>query len=159
MTNHLIAIIIIGAGATVVTDVWALIRRSWLGTPLPNFGLVGRWIAHMGKGTFRHDSIAAAAPIGGETSIGWVTHYLIGIAFAGLLIGIYGSGWLQQPRLIPALLVGVGTVAAPFLLMQPGMGAGIAASRTPHPARVRMQSLVTHAVFGLGLYLTGCLIS
>jgi hypothetical protein len=53
------------------------------------------------------------------------------------------------------LLVGIGTVAAPFLLMQPGMGAGMAASRTPAPNAARLQSLLTHAVFGLGLYLGG----
>jgi hypothetical protein len=44
-------------------------------------------------------------------------------------------------------------VAAPFFLMQPGMGAGIAASRTPRPAAARLHSLINHAVFGLGLYL------
>ena len=38
--------------------------------------------------------------------------------------------------------------------MQPGMGAGIAASRTPRPAAARVQSLLTHAIFGLGLYAT-----
>jgi hypothetical protein len=50
------------------------------------------------------------------------------------------------------LAVGIGTVAAPFLLMQPGMGAGLAARRSPRPAAARLHSLVTHAVFGLGLY-------
>jgi hypothetical protein len=50
------------------------------------------------------------------------------------------------------LIVGIGTVLAPFLLMQPGMGAGIAASRTPHPGTARIHSLVTHAIFGVGLY-------
>ena len=36
--------------------------------------------------------------------------------------------------------------------MEPGMGAGIAASRTPRPAASRLQSLVTHTIFGIGLY-------
>ena len=49
-------------------------------------------------------------------------------------------------------------MAAPFLIMQPGMGAGIAASRTPRPAAARMQSLVTHGVFGLGLYVAGWIV-
>jgi hypothetical protein len=44
-------------------------------------------------------------------------------------------------------------VAAPFLLLQPALGAGIAASRTPRPNVARRRSLVTHLVFGLGLYL------
>ena len=59
---------------------------------------------------------------------------------------------MARPTLGPALAVGIGTVAAPFFLMQPGMGAGIAASRTPRPNAARLQSLLTHAVFGLGLY-------
>lgn len=52
------------------------------------------------------------------------------------------------------MLVGVGTVAAPWLVMQPGLGAGIAASRTPNPAATRIRNLLTHAIYGLGLYLT-----
>jgi hypothetical protein len=113
----------------------------------------------MARGRFRHDSMAAVAPVRGERVIGWVAHYLIGIAFAALLPVVWGPGWIDAPTLAPALVVGIGTVAAPFLLMQPGMGAGIAASRTPRPAAARLQSLVTHTVFGFGLYATAWLTS
>ena len=150
--------LIIGIGATVLMDLWGLARKSLLGIAPPNYGLVGRWIAHMTRGRFRHESIAASSPVRSELIIGWTAHYLIGIAFAALLISICGAEWVRNPTLVPAIAVGVGTVAAPFLLMQPGMGAGIAASRTPDPAAARIQSLITHAVFGLGLYLTGWLI-
>jgi hypothetical protein len=57
------------------------------------------------------------------------------------------------------LIVGIGSVLAPFLLMQPGMGAGIAASRTARPGAARIQSLVTHTVFGVGLYAAGVIAS
>jgi hypothetical protein len=43
--------------------------------------------------------------------------------------------------------------------MQPAMGAGIAASRTPRPAAARIHSLVMHAVFGLGLFLAARVVS
>jgi hypothetical protein len=43
--------------------------------------------------------------------------------------------------------------------MQPGMGAGIAARRTPRPSAARFQSVVTHTIFGLGLYAAGWLTS
>jgi hypothetical protein len=109
----------------------------------------------MALGRFRHESIAASSPMRGEHIIGWTAHYLIGIAFAALLISVWGFEWVQHPTIGPAIAVGIGTVAAPFLIMQPGMGAGIAASRTPRPASARVQSLITHAVFGLGLYATG----
>ena len=147
--------LIIGIGATALTDVAAIARRSLLGIAAPNFGLVGRWIAYMPRGQFKHQSIAAAAPVHGERLIGWTAHYLIGIAFAAVLIAIGGRAWLEHPTLAPALFVGLATVAAPFLLMQPGMGAGIAGSRTPRPAATRLQSLITHTIFGLGLYVSG----
>jgi hypothetical protein len=153
--NHLLVTIFLGIGATAVMDLWGIVRKPLLGIALPNYGLVGRWIAHMTHGRFHHDSIVASAPVRGEHIIGWTAHYLIGIAFAALLVGIWGLSWIQHPTIGPALIVGIGTVAAPFLLMQPGMGAGIAASRTPCPASARTQSLITHAFFGLGLYAAG----
>jgi hypothetical protein len=42
-------------------------------------------------------------------------------------------------------------------VMQPAMGAGIAAGRTPRPWMARVHSVLTHGVFGLGLYVAGCL--
>ena len=145
----------IGAGATLATDLWAIGRGRLLGVPAPDWGLVGRWFGHMARGRFRHERIAAAEPVRGERVIGWTAHYLIGIAFAGVLLAICGLAWARQPTLAPALALGIAAVVAPFLLMQPGMGAGIAASRTPRPNSARLHSLVTHAVFGLGLYAAG----
>lgn len=153
--DYVACTIFTGAGATAVMDSWAIARRRLLGTPPPNYSLVGRWIAHMPRGRFRHDSIAAAPPVSGERLVGWSAHYLIGIAFAAILPALWGEAWFRDPAIGPALIVGLGTVAAPFLVMQPGMGAGIAASRTPRPAAARIQSLVTHAIFGLGLYAAG----
>jgi hypothetical protein len=141
-----------GAGATAVMDLWSIARRRLMGVPPPDYGLVGRWLAYMPRGRFRHERIAAAPAIKGERAIGWIAHYGTGIVFASILLGLWGLEWAHRPTLVPALIVGVVTVLAPFLLMQPGMGAGIAASRTPRPAAARMQSLLTHAIFGLGLY-------
>ena len=153
--NPVTCTIVIGLGATALMDLWGLARQPLLRIPSPDYAPVGRWLAHMVHGRFRHASIAAAPPARGERLLGWTAHYLIGIAFAAALVAVAGPSWLRQPTLAPAMLVGLATVAAPFLLMQPAMGAGIAASRTPRPAAARMQSLVTHAVFGLGLYLAG----
>jgi hypothetical protein len=49
-------------------------------------------------------------------------------------------------------------VAAGWFLLQPGLGLGVAASRLPHPNRVRALNLAAHVVFGLGLYATALLI-
>jgi hypothetical protein len=153
--DYLASTLVIGAGATAVTDLWAIVRKRLLGIPPPDYGLVGRWLAYLPRGRFRHDPIAATAPVPGERLIGWIGHYLIGIAFAALLLAIFGVEWARHPTIVPALVVGIGTVAAPFLLMQPGMGAGLAARRTPRPAAARLQSVIMHGVFGLVLYATG----
>jgi len=49
-------------------------------------------------------------------------------------------------------------VVFPFFIMQPLLGLGIAASRTPKPTQARLKSLGTHAVFGVGLYMYVCAI-
>jgi hypothetical protein len=153
--DYLLGALIIGVGATAATDIWGAIRKPLLGIPAPDYALVGRWIGWMPRGRFRHESIAATPAVRHERALGWAAHYLIGIAFAGVLLGVFGVAWIQAPTIVPALLVGIGTVAAPFLLMQPGMGAGIAARRTPRPGATRVQSLIMHGVFGVGLYGAG----
>jgi hypothetical protein len=120
---------------------------------MPDYALVGRWFGHLAKGRFRHESIAKATPVRGERSIGWAMHYLIGVAFAFVLLGFVGIEWLRNPTLLPAMVVGVGSVIAPLLVLQPGMGLGVAASRTPRPWVARLRSLINHAVFGAALYL------
>jgi hypothetical protein len=140
-------------------DIWTAARKQLLGIPALSYGLVGRWLAYLARGRFRHDRIAASPPVRGERLIGWTAHYLIGVAFAAMLLAIWGLDWARLPTIGPAVIIGIGSVAAPFLLMQPGMGAGIAASRTPRPAAARLQSLVTHGIFGLGLYAAGRVMS
>ncbi|MDP1625744.1 DUF2938 domain-containing protein [Parvibaculum sp.] len=149
----------IGVGATVVLDLWVLFATRVLGISGPDWAMVGRWIGHLPRGRFRHVSMAAALPVRGERLLGWSTHYAIGIAFAGFLLAIWGLDWARQPTLLPALIVGVLTVAAPFFILQPGMGAGIAASKTPKPNAARLRSLVSHTVFGIGLYVSTLLVA
>ena len=158
-TRTLLCALLIGTGATVVMDIWAIIRQRMLGVPPLDYRLVGRWLGHLLQGRVRHHPISGSAPIAGEHVIGWTAHYIIGIAFAGVLLAGWGLDWVCHPTIGPALIVGVGSVAAPFFVMQPAMGAGIAASRTPRPAAARLHSLVTHTVFGLGLYATALVIS
>lgn len=151
--NTLLFTLTVGIGATLLADVWGYARKPLLGVAPPDYRLVGRWFAHMRHGQFRHAAVSRSAAMPAEAVIGWTAHYAIGVAFAALLLAIGGREWMQRPTFVLALAVGLGTVAAPFLLLQPGMGAGIAASRTPNPAAARMQSVLLHGVFGIGLYL------
>lgn len=146
-------IALIGIGATAVMDVWLMLLKR-MGVQTLDFAFIGRWIGHLFRGTFVHESIRHARPIPGELMLGWLAHYAIGIAFAGLLVGIYGIGWTRTPSLLPAVLVGMGTVVAPLFVMQPAMGSGFAATKTPTPLKNCIRSVVNHTAFGLGLYLS-----
>ena len=144
---------VIGVGATVIMDVWALVLRRGFGVASLNLALLGRWIGHLARGTFKHERIANATPIRHERIIGWSAHYTIGVTFATVMLAIWGVEWLHAPTLMPPFIVSTLTLAAPFLVMQPAMGAGIASSRTPRPNLARLRSLATHTVYGVGLYL------
>jgi hypothetical protein len=151
--------ILIGVAATALIDLWALIARRAFGTASLDYALVGRWLGHMPAGQFTHASIAAAPRIRGERLLGWGAHYAIGVLFAGMLLAACGLDWARQPSPGAAIAFGILTVAAPFFVMQPGMGFGIAASKTPKPNVARLRSLATHTIFGLGLYASAFLLA
>jgi hypothetical protein len=151
--------VLVGLGATLVLDLWALLLKRGFNIPSLSYCLLGRWILHMPGGTFRHASIAAAAPQRHECPVGWVAHYLIGTGFALVFVALVSSTWLERPTLLPAVAFGVVTVLVPFFVMQPSLGLGIAASKTPNPNRARLKSLMTHTIFGVGLYLWAAVLS
>ncbi len=151
-TEFVLRSILIGAGATLTMDLWAAVLRRF-GVSSLNFALLGRWIGHIPKGRFIHPSIARTAAVRGELLIGWSAHYSIGVTFAALLVATFGLEWARAPTLLPALLIGGVTVLAPLLVLQPALGAGVASSKTANPVFNSVKSLVTHTVFGFGLFL------
>lgn len=142
-----------GVAGSALIDAWAFALRRTLGVQTLDYALLGRWIGHFRSGRFTHPHIAASPPVRGERPLGWLAHYSIGIAFALTLLAVQGVDWAKSPTLLPPLLFGLGTVAAPWLVMQPAFGAGIAGSRTANPLAGRLRNLSTHLVFGIGLYL------
>ena len=150
---RILVAIAIGLGATLLMDGWALFLRRAFDIASLNFCLLGRWLLHMPEGVFRHDSIAAASPKPRECTVGWIAHYTIGATLAVALV-LLAPSWLERPTLLPPLLWGLVTVVMPFFVLQPSFGLGIASSRTPQPARARLRSLMTHTVYGIGLYVS-----
>ena len=142
----------IGIGATLLMDLWNLSLKRALSIPSLDYRLLGRWLRHMPGGTFRHASISSAPERSFECAVGWIAHYTIGVVFALVFVVLTSGDWLARPTLLPALIYGMSTVVFPFFIMQPSLGFGIAASRTPNPTQARLKSLATHTVFGVGLY-------
>lgn len=153
MDEIVLRTLLVGIGATLGMDLWALLLKHVYGVTGLDYRLLGRWVGHLARGRISHDGIGRTAPIPAEAAVGWIAHYAIGVIFAAGLVAVWGAGWLQAPTPAPALITGLVTVAAPFLILQPAFGFGIAASRAPNPKQARLRSIATHLVFGAGLYL------
>ena len=141
-----------GVGGTLAMDIWARVLHRAAGQPLMNWAMPGRWLGHMAQGRLFHDDIAAAAPVPSELALGWALHYGVGIIYGIAFVLIAGPDWLAAPGFLPVWAFSLATIAAGWFLMQPGMGLGWAASRTPSPWTVRAMGLVAHTVFGLGMW-------
>ncbi len=159
MLDFLWRSLVIGIGGTGAMDLWALLLTAVFRLPLPNWGLVGRWFAHLARGTFFHRDINEAQTVPNEVALGWFAHYAIGIVYAGALIIFAGSAWVSNPTFLPAWILGMVTVGAGWFILQPGMGAGWAASLRSNPMRIRALNIISHTVFAAGLFATALLIS
>ncbi|HEX6118475.1 MAG TPA: DUF2938 family protein [Dongiaceae bacterium] len=150
---------LVGIGGTVVLDLASLALERLFGVPAVNWKMVGRWVGHMPKGRFVQPNLKEAEPVPGEHALGWAVHYVIGAAYGLLLVAIWGADWLQQPIVIPPLILVLALLVLPYFMMMPGMGQGVAGSKTPNPIAARLKSVMGHSVFGLGMYLTAWLMA
>ena len=139
-------------------DAVAVLRRRLTGLAGLDYALVARWGGHMFRGRFVHENIRQSASVPLERPVGWALHYAIGALLALGLLGLAGPGWLGGGQPFLVLAYGGATVVVPFLTLQPGMGLGIAASKTPAPWRARKSSVISHLTFGLGLMLASYLV-
>ena len=150
---------LVGVGGTIVLDLYALImslRSRRAGNQLGN----GRpLVRRLAQGQFVQGAMSQAAPFKGELAIGWIAHYAIGICYGLLLLALYGKVWLERPTPLPPMILAWVLLVAPYLVMMPGMGMGIAGSRTPKPNITRLKSVMGHSVSGLGMYATGWLLA
>ena len=149
---------LLGIGANILFDLWQRGLAVASGQPAPDWAPIGRWFWHLRRGKVFHDDIGRAESYAHERALGWVGHYMVGIIYGVIFALIAGPGWLAAPRFLPAWIFALVTVGFGWFLLQPGLGLGWAASKTPNPTKVRLLNLAAHTVFGLGLYLTGLLI-
>jgi hypothetical protein len=153
-TELLFKAALVGIGGTVVLDVWALLMAHVVGLSASNWAMVGRWFGNMLRGQLVQETMTNAEPVRGELAIGWIAHYAIGIGYGLLLLAFWGQDWVDRPTLLPPMILAWVLLVAPYFMMMPGMGMGIAGSKTPKPNVTRLRSMVGHSVFGLGMYAT-----
>ena len=152
MDGFILNAIVAGIVATVVLDLWQRVLHAVTGIPATNWGIVGRWFAHMPRGRFIHDAIAEAEPVANEAVIGWTLHYLIGILYGVVYVGLIVFVLSGTPSVLNGFLFGLASVTIPWFVMQPALGVGIMGSKAPNPAVPRYTALAAHCLYGIALY-------
>jgi len=151
MYSFVWAAFFVGAGATIVIDIWIYALHRAFGSPMTNWSLAGRWFWNLPTGRIFHEDIGRAAPYKHELAVGWSCHYAIGIIYAGIFM-LAMPGWLAEPTLFPAWIFGMITILPGWFLLQPGMGIGWAACKRPNSSQMRCLNILSHSVFAIGLY-------
>ena len=158
MLDLIINGVLIGIGGTIAMDILAVILWKGFSQGAPNWAPVGRWVWHLQSGKVFHDSIGNAAPYANEQALGWVFHYVVGVVYGVVLAVVMGPAWLAAPTFLPAFIWGMITIAAGWFFLQPALGVGWAASKTPNPTKSRAMNIFGHTVFALGMWLTALLL-
>ncbi|TCI84876.1 DUF2938 domain-containing protein [Tenacibaculum sp. M341] len=156
--NFIIKTFIIGIGATATMDLYSFILKLF-GIHGLDYKFLGRWIGHLFYGKFFHNKIFDSEAIKHEQILGQIAHYAIGIIFSFLLVLVFGKKWLETPSIFPALIIGLVTVFAPFFILQPAFGFGIAATHLPDPNKARLMSIIIHFVYGIGLFFSAVILN
>lgn len=155
----LLKITFIGVGATIILDLWAILLNHLFGIPITNWAMVGRWIGHIPSGNLVHRNLEKVSAIPFELSLGWLAHYIIGISYIVIVVIFEGIGWLSQPTIFPPLFISWFLLIAPFFIMMPCMGAGLAGAKTPNPIKTRLVSIMGHTVFGLSIFISAVILN
>ncbi|EKF72814.1 hypothetical protein A11A3_16777, partial [Alcanivorax hongdengensis A-11-3] len=147
-------ITIVGIGSTIALDLWGLLISRLTGRAASDWGLVGRWLLGITRGNWVLDRCNENRPNALEKIMGWGFHYLVGLIYAALLPLLWGADYIAQPSVFPVFVIGVVVSSlAGLLILTPGMGGGVLASRTPNPAATISYVLVAHLVFAVAQYL------
>ncbi|SFU52553.1 Protein of unknown function [Nitrosospira multiformis] len=97
MTDIIIKSARVGIGGTIVLDLYAFLLQRLFGVPATNWQMVGRWLGHMPSGSFVQTNLGQVKPVPGEHALGWIFHYVIGIAYGLLLVAIWGADGCLSP--------------------------------------------------------------
>ena len=146
--------ILLGLGGCVAMNAWAILISKLGLVPYPNWAIPGRWFGYLLVGKISHENIVTSDPISGEYVLGWFLHLSVGSIFGMIFLQIVGHQWLVNATALPALIFGTLTAGFGWFLVQPSMGMGIMASKTPNPSFIRFTGLLSNTVFGLGLWIT-----
>jgi len=140
-----------GVSGTLVMDILNfLLARIGILTQI-DVRMIGRVSYGWMRGRILYEHPSEVPQISGALSLGYITHYLIGVVLAIM----YFIGWDlligAPPSAIWAVVYGVSTTVAAYFFLLPSIGLGICGRRSPQGIKLPLSSLINHLFYGLGV--------
>ena len=146
-----IQILIVGAVACAVFDLWQRLFQKLTAIPPSNWAIVGRWsLGLMTGGQLIANELESQAERKNELAVGWLVHYSVAIGYAAVYAWLMHATILQA-GLIDGLIFGVISVVVPWFFLLPCLGKGMLARLTPNPPLVCRLALMMHSLFGVSI--------
>lgn len=143
----------VGVGSTVVLDLWVQVAKKVTGLPPTDWGVVGRWLKGLLQGHLFLNSADTRIITGTEKLLGWAFHYLVGIAYALLLLVFAGTDFIVHPTIMPVFIIGVCISSiAGLMVLTPCLGGGFCARKVENQKAIIVYVIVAHVLFALGQY-------
>ena len=125
----------------------------------PKWNLAGRYFLGLKEKKYIRLDLANENEISNELIFGLVGHYLIGSIF-GLSYVIINIIMLSDPSLLLAIFIGFITVLGGWCIMMPfAYNIGFFACKKNKQTQLMVQNLISHFIFGIGLFLGYSIIS
>ena len=124
----IIEMMLIGVFATYFMDLPSgfLAKRKVI-YPFISPEAIGRWFLYIFRGRFIHKNINKTPALKNEKMWCLISHYLIGIALAGIYLYLELKVPVIRSQPWMSLMFGITTVFVPWFLMLPGLGFGFMA--------------------------------
>ncbi len=114
---------------------------------------VGRWFLYMFREKFIHKDIHKTPALRNEKLWCFISHYLIGIALAGIYLFLELKEPTIRDQMWMPLIFGITTVFLPWFWLRPSIGLGFMASKSSNRSNIIKTNLANHTNFGLGLFI------
>ena len=141
----------IGILATLFMDLFSIINKKLFKiTPL-NYAIIGRWVLHWKSCKFAHNNIMQTQTLKNELVLGWIIHYITGVSWTYLYF-VMCTYFSYEINLLNTIIFTSITTLLPFMVIQPFLGFGFFAYKTPSPIHSIRNSLIAHITFGVGIF-------
>ena len=151
--------IISGIVATLIFDLYQLSLSYAYNIQKSKWDLIGRYFVGFKDKIYTRHDIENDTYVGHELLFGYIVHYVVGSMF-GIFYVILNKILFNDPSMLLAIIVGFITLFGSWCIIMPfALNIGFFASKKDEQRQIIVQNLISHYIFGTGLFIGYILIN